>query len=714
MGIAKEIKNELSVKYAVVYGRVSTTSAEQEKSLERQESGSRFERKMIEDGYTLQSVFSDSESGTDFERNGFEDMLRACGLEPVRMIQAKELNNGNYDTRKAREISGYVPDAEYIEKAVGNRPTRIYCASTSRFCRNITGYDIIRRLHEIGVSCFFKNENIDTAEIGWEFKLQLMQNLDEQQSRQTSEKVLEGMKDSERENVIRCNNRIFGYEYHEGKENSLTIIPEEAEIVKLIFKLFNEEGMGIRQVLAELNNQKITTRAITTRSGKKMGGKSFCINSVKRILTNEKYFGGNAKKYDVPHVFETFRTYASIKAEYLIQMNDRIEPIITFDTFKRAKEILASRNGTEIEFDMREIESGKIYFRETILEDSKKAKYLGTNPYTAKYGFQLKCGDCFHTLYSDREVASKDRKKEKSQRKTYRFFRCGSRKNNLGANRCPNSARLYFNTLEKFLQQEVENMQREIDEQNIILREKILNSISYYVNFQLEQDYSFRIARLDTQIKQLYLDIKAVVVANARETDAKRIKTNDSVISSMEEEVDELIKEKDELLNHQSSMLAIIQYLYDCLSKFKVKDKYDLMDLSLRTEYIVFHRDGTITRVSKPIVSSIQNIVLDKCFKNIDSLNNDLTAAFKTLEKYGIFLTPEYLDVNKYMSAAKNNPEECYHVQDELREWNEHNRENMQFYFDEASAMAQEEFFKKYGADKELTQDIIDALVFMA
>ena len=115
--LAKEIENSLNKKYCVVYGRVSTESEMQALSLKRQERGDRFERKILEDGYTLLRTFSDSESGTDFERPEFEEMLYLCGIEVIRTHIVSEMDNGNYDKRKSRMVEDFLPRNEYIKKA---------------------------------------------------------------------------------------------------------------------------------------------------------------------------------------------------------------------------------------------------------------------------------------------------------------------------------------------------------------------------------------------------------------------------------------------------------------------------------------------------------------------------------------------------------------------------------------------------------------------
>ena len=70
---------------------------------------------------------------------------------------------------------------------------------------------------------------------------------------------------------------ILGYRLTKGK---ITIVPEEAEIVKLIYKKYLE-GKGTLTIARELNQMNIHTRF----------GNKFAHNSIRLILTNITYTG---------------------------------------------------------------------------------------------------------------------------------------------------------------------------------------------------------------------------------------------------------------------------------------------------------------------------------------------------------------------------------------------------------------------------------------
>jgi site-specific DNA recombinase len=73
----------------------------------------------------------------------------------------------------------------------------------------------------------------------------------------------------------------YGYESINKK---LSILPEEAKVVKFIFEKYSSENWGYKKIAANLNVQGIKTK----------NGKQWTINAVKTVLENQRYIG-NAK-----------------------------------------------------------------------------------------------------------------------------------------------------------------------------------------------------------------------------------------------------------------------------------------------------------------------------------------------------------------------------------------------------------------------------------
>ena len=106
------------------------------------------------------------------------------------------------------------------------------------------------------------------------------------------------------------------YGYRAGENGNLEIVPEEAKVVELIFRLYTQEEMGFRLIAQELNERSIKTRR----------GGSWNVVSIRDIIRNRSYIG----------TYERFG----------IRRPGMHEAIIPRDVFNEAAERLKSRRPT--------------------------------------------------------------------------------------------------------------------------------------------------------------------------------------------------------------------------------------------------------------------------------------------------------------------------------------------------------------------------------
>jgi len=388
-----------------VYCRISTGSDQQQNSLLNQKL--LFQPKIEADGDELYRIFYDEGlTGTKLNnRDGFNEMLTLAGIDVIEQYDKKLLPNGNYDSRVKRKTTVYV---ESDRKACFDR---IYIKNTSRFARNVLSYDIVTKLRSKGVYIYFLEQNIDTENRALDMQLQLFQVIDQNDSRDKSIKVSTGIRKSAERGVIRTNSSIYGYNYIKAT-NSLEIIDSEADTVRRIYSLYLQ-GLGTRRIIKVLNDEKRFTRS----------GKSFGVTSIRRILQNEKYYGGLAiLKWDTGRVFEK-RSHAVIRDNYDVVMSPRIEPIITKDTFELAQKIM----------------QGKV--------KEGMAVYVGTSKFSGK----IVCSRCGCHYISDKE--------KRATGNIYEYYRCFGKKSK-GVNFCNNS-NITKQQLEDMLQVDIANKQLE-------------------------------------------------------------------------------------------------------------------------------------------------------------------------------------------------------------------------------------------------------------
>ena len=351
----------------VCYCRVYTSSKEQFNSFENQKE---FFEKYIREHpeYELYKskecptgIYADRGiSGTHFNRPQFELMLKAAGI----LIQKTEYVNLPKKDSEGQEM--LVTYKEYTSTFSKEPPqfTLILVKNTSRFARNIIITDIIRKLSTVGVYVKFLDIDKSTENESDLTIIQFFQTLDEMFSRDLSRKLLSANQQSRDNQILRSNYDLFGYQYHKRKNrtenNYLTIIPKEAEIVRMIFRLYlgcfyvdpygkdkpsmppcdfkcsecpikenlqGNSGMGFRSIMQTLND----VYGFKTRKGKR-----FAQSTLKHIFENEKFAGylNNGKwdhgplfnKHTSPKLRENYK-------EYLHYRPDLIPPIISLELF---------------------------------------------------------------------------------------------------------------------------------------------------------------------------------------------------------------------------------------------------------------------------------------------------------------------------------------------------------------------------------------------
>lgn len=127
--------------------------------------------------------------------------------------------------------------------------------SLTRFARNtVTLLATVRELKLLGVDVYFEKENLHTLSPDGELMLTLLASFAQEESRSASENQkwrIQKMFEEGRPNT----GRMLGYRLVDGV---LQIVPEEAEIVRMIFADFLS-GMGKNAIARKLNQMGITS-----------------------------------------------------------------------------------------------------------------------------------------------------------------------------------------------------------------------------------------------------------------------------------------------------------------------------------------------------------------------------------------------------------------------------------------------------------------------
>ena len=168
-----------------------------------------------------------------------------------------------------------------IQDALDGKIDLIVTKSVSRFARNtVDSLTTIRKLKEAGCECLFQKENIMTFDSKGELLITIMSSLAQEESRSISENVTWGQRKRFSDGKVSIPYRQF-LGYRKGADGLPEIVPEEAEIVRRIYRLFME-GKSTNAIAAQL-----TAEGIPTPGGKTQWQRA----TVESILSNEKYKG---------------------------------------------------------------------------------------------------------------------------------------------------------------------------------------------------------------------------------------------------------------------------------------------------------------------------------------------------------------------------------------------------------------------------------------
>ena len=226
-------------------------------------------------GYARVSTDSDEqENSYEAQVDYFTDYIRAREDWEFVQIYTDEGITGT-STKRREGFNGMIADA------LAGKIDLIVTKSVSRFARNtVDSLTVIRKLKDHGVEVYFEKENIYTFDGKGELMLTIMSSLAQEESRSISENVTWGIRKSFADGKVMMPYSSF-LGYRKGEDGQPEIIPEEAEVVRTIYRRFLS-GFTPHQVARQL-----TLAGVPTPKGRRCWSES----TVLSILTNERYKG---------------------------------------------------------------------------------------------------------------------------------------------------------------------------------------------------------------------------------------------------------------------------------------------------------------------------------------------------------------------------------------------------------------------------------------
>ena len=273
--------------------------------------------------------------------------------------------------------------------------------------------------------------------------------------------------------------RLYGYE--KNTEGKFRVIPEQAEIVRELYKRY-ESGASLRNLQDWLEENQIKTV---------LGESKWTTTSIKSILTNEKYCGDVLLQKTFCTDVISKKIVRNIGQMTQYYMPDHHEGIVSKEQFQAVQAEMARRSA---------------------LRSQSKQAVTGRSCYTSKYALsdRLFCGEC-GTLYRRCTWTSRGRK--------YPVWRCTSRLD-YGTKYCHDSPTIKEETLQAAILAAINSAMSD----KPILLDRIRNAVSLEllpVHGQTMSlaDIEQRLAQLDEQFQRLLaeaIDAENKEACNAR------------------------------------------------------------------------------------------------------------------------------------------------------------------------------------------------------
>ena len=247
----------------------------------------------------------------------------------------------------------------------------------SRFSRrNSRGLVELEDLRDAGVRIISIDDGIDFPNDDDWLKIQFQFLINEMPVTDTSKKVRNVIKRRQADGQWIC---AAPYGYRINKYKEFEIVPTEADIVRLIFNLYNNEGWGYKRISNYLTEQGIPTPRMSEQMRKEAEGEAckriakatWAIVTVQGILDNDFYIG-TLRQGKYTRVKINGKEVKRNDGEHVVIENHH-QAIIDYRTFATTRALREKRT---------------------------RSHYRGIKKYDNFYSGYLVCGDCGAPMFS--------------------------------------------------------------------------------------------------------------------------------------------------------------------------------------------------------------------------------------------------------------------------------------------------------------------------
>ncbi|MBS4194650.1 recombinase family protein [Lederbergia citri] len=537
------------MKKVAVYTRVSTKKDEQALSFKSQ--NEYYTDYCIKKGYDLVKLYADKGlSATSARREEFLFMIHDAGID------YKDMGDGRS-----------------FFKASTREPlfNLIIVKDHTRFSRNSTdGMELAKQLQEKNVSILFESSGLMTGEPNWEFTLDLLFNMAEQESRSLSQKVSWGKRVRAEQGIYHMTRLSLGYGDRDEYGN-YTINEDEAEIVKKIFYMYTREDDPSKRIGTTRIAKYLNSFGVPTKENKKWSS-----DKVLRILRDTKYYGDVYVQRTTRKQITSSKRTERDKEDWVL-IENAVPPIIDKKTYDLTQKIIKEN---------------------TISHDGQ---IKGVKKYRDDIYFRkIECGTCGTHFVRHSKI-----KKVNDENEIHYLYMCESRRKHGDCNQRGISEGVLTRNIASIDGETIRTLSkkfaREEEVFNIILnRIKIVEEVIREVHESIDK----KIAEIIEEKNKIFEQIMSIG------TEAK------SIVKLLNEKVETL---ENELLNlsqqrnkYDKNMLTRferdLRKKYDEVIKFSKRERFPLNEIIKLIKKIIVHPNKEFTVIlSSPSVNGFYN-----------------------------------------------------------------------------------------------------------
>ena len=525
-----------------------------------------------------------------------------------------------------RDRSGYTFDQREGYQAMrrgllSHRYDILVVKDFSRFSRrNSRGLVELEDLRDAGVRIISIGDGIDFPNDDDWLKIQFQFLINEMPVTDTSKKVRNVIRRRQADGKWIC---AAPYGYIVNKQQQFEVVPTEADIVRTIFRLYNEEGWGYKKIANHLTGQGIPTPRMAERDRKEAAGEAYkrpvkpvwAIVTVQNILDNDFYIGTlrqgkyTRKKINGKDVLRD--------EEEQIVIENHHQAIIDYRTFATTRALREKRTTSH---------------------------YRGVKKYDNVYSGFLVCGDCGSPMFA---MSRSDLKSAYTCGTYHRRGREGCTSHHIRVDKLDELMKLYIQTV--------------MDHSTGMLTR--LNE-----DLSREQEDVAETEQSADNLAQLLSDLQEELKITKRQRirDLMKHPEQEELLSQTYDELESDLQKKIEGIGHQINMLSdkrntIIQVNRVAKTAMEVfrdilkKDKLERRDLELIIRQIKVYEDHLEIQLQADVDAILR-------FGMLPETEEAVAAMARQGDTVNFKGGMEHISPVTIVQASKNRPDKVFHA----------------------------------------------------